>query len=155
MITKVLDYLNNHFIRTSENLELTFDNGTSKISGSFDKTYLAGQYVYIKGSILNDGAFKITAVGTDEITIDGTLTDEVRSCYILGLQIPPSLIDLVSEIDTFNSSQSKGVSSESQGQRSVSYDSNVSVNGWKSAFKGELSEYRCITNDLYRYGGVI
>ena len=48
---KILKYINNYFAKTRELGTITILDNKIKLKGS----YIAGQYIYLKGSILNDG----------------------------------------------------------------------------------------------------
>ena len=151
MINKVMTYLNNYFykissttgLKVSDNIELTFTNSTSKIAGSFDLTYKVGMYIRVSGSDLNDNIYKITAVGVDEITVDGTLVDETEEAYIYQLTPPQDFIELVTEITTWNTNNasSQGVASESIDDYAISFD-NSNGTGWQGAFSNRLATYR-------------
>jgi len=139
MLTAVLENLNNYFIKTYERQSIVFDGST--ILGT-DNDYLVGQYICIDKSILNDGVYKVT--GISPLTVDADLLDEEVICYIFGLAIPKTIIDLFAKINMDN----EGIKSESQGNRSVTYDNNSS---WAMKYNSMLGMYRRIYSDKERY----
>ncbi len=156
MITQVMDFCQNHFLKSAEDLKLTFAavDSVYTISGEFNETYLVGQYVYIKGSILNDGAYKITAVSENQLTVENEVLAEVAdSAYIFGCAVPRSFISLVDDITTWVASNGnqEGVASEGIDDYSVAYSPEAQKSGWQGAFQGRLAEFRAIFNDIDRY----
>ena len=141
MITEVMNHLNNHFIHSYESISLVISKHT--ISGEFGKTYIAGQYIYILGSILNDGAYKITEVDGDTITLDATLQAETSSCTLWGCRIPTDFISIVADITAFHTANSgnENVAAEKVGNHSVTYVSGAD-NTWQSVFRKRLNRYR-------------
>lgn len=145
MVGQVLRYLNDYFIRYycgvrqySYTKDATFSSDTISAT-SFDDTFLAGEYIKIYGSRLNDGVYKITEANTDNIVLDATLTTEEEiSVELTKCFIPIDLLEIIEEIDTYNSNVTDGISSESQGNRSVSYVGS----GWKQAFQARLAPFK-------------
>lgn len=124
--------INNFFERTSEYGRYTIsDDAITTIRGD----YKVGQYVRIMNSLFNDGVYKITAVATGEITLDGTLTDEVFCGYVVGLAIPSEFVTLSAKVEAYSHA---GVSSESIPNYSVSYLAQDGI----TAYKAELAPYR-------------
>lgn len=165
MLNAVLNELNNFFFRFSSNIintsflrpnlniqfqfsiDATF-TAPDTITGDFTDTYLVGEYIKINDSRLNDGVYLITAIDNSSITIDTTVdflikTEPEIQCLFTKLFIPSDVVQLIDDINTFNTSVSNGVSSESQGNRSITYStgSNGST-GWVQAFNSRLSVYR-------------
>mgnify|MGYP001096075736 CR=1 FL=1 len=141
-----MDELNNHFVKSAEmrNFEIVSDG----ITGGFSEDYVAGMYVYIRNSFVNDGVYKVASVDGDKLTLDATLTPESKEDDIIvyGLTPPKGFVDLVNEIDSYNSGLTeKNIKSESQGDRSVTYNGD---NTWRSVYSEELSRYRKMYNDL-------
>jgi len=125
------------------------------ISGSFDSNdFIAGMYVLIKNSLLNDGVYKVSGVASNKLTVDATLqaesTDRIIKVY--GLAIPPDLVSLVSDIESYVADNPySNVSSESLGDYSISYGTNAdgaSASDWYNAFKSKLSHYQRFYSDL-------
>ena len=147
MITQIMDHLNNHFIKSYEYLSVTFDSTAKTVTGSFSKTYLVGQYIYIKNSTLNDGAFKITTVADGVLTVDGDLLDSTETVWLYGCAPPRAFLSLVDEIIAWNTAHGskRGVASERIDDYALQYAQN---SGWKREFRSELSKYRRIYDDF-------
>lgn len=157
MITDMMNYCNNHFLRSVESPELTFidTSGTYTIEGELEDTYIVGQFVYISRTILNDGAYKITIVETNKLTVLEEVSNEVSSeASIFGCAVPRSFISLSSVIDAWivlNESKA-GISSEKIDDYSLAFNGKVSGGGgWQSAHAGQLAQYRAVFDDLERY----
>lgn len=141
MIYDVLKYLNNFFARSVESSNVVSVNTDTVVTAN--GTYLVGQYVLIH-SILNEGVYKVKAIGTNQITLEGALVQE-SNMYLLALVIPKPLLTLITDIQTYDASNVDGISSESQGARSISY---VSGSGWVSVYQAKLRPYKRIYSDL-------
>lgn len=147
MIKSVLDYMNNHFLRNSENIELVFA-ADKTITATFENTYLVGQYIQVVDTILNDAVYKIaslTEVAGDitVITVEESLIAETATPFLFGLAIPANVIDLIAEIDTWQTefATTEGLTSEKIDDYSASFGAGVQKGGWQSAFSGKLSVY--------------
>lgn len=143
MIYTVMNELNNHFVRIPDSgpFEIVADG----ITGNFTETFLAGMYVVIHNSYLNDGVYKITSVESNKITVDTTLNPENKEDFIiLWPSTPPTdFINLVTEIENYN--EKIGVSSYSIDDYSETFEGNGT---WQSAFKSKLNAYRRVYNDI-------
>lgn len=142
-LTEICEYLNNYFWRTKRKGMITISGGT------FTADYLQnGQYFRIIGSVFpeNNGVHKYPA--TD-------LHDEVFEGAIWSMAVPQAVIDLASDIKTwqekYGSADSVAMSpfnSESYGIYSYSKDSGssssdgVNGNSWQAIFAARLSPYR-------------
>ncbi len=122
---------NNFFERSSEYGKYTISENAIAVRGD----YKAGQYVRIMESLLNDGVYKIATVGTGSITLDGTLVDEEFCGYIVGLAIPPEMVELSKKVEAYSHA---GIASESIPNYSVTYLAQDGLN----AYKTELAPYR-------------
>ena len=147
MLYDVLNYLNNWFVMTSE-YSTTWAIVADGVTGTFSEEYLAGQYISIDGTKLNDGVYKITEVATNKLTLDATMTAETPTDLsvfsIWGLGIPPRLLSIVSEIETYTSGAQTGLKSESQGQRSVTY---ATGSDWTQVYKAKLMPWKRMFSD--------
>lgn len=137
--------VNNYFVNTEESGQYEIRNGIISLT----ETYLIGQYIYLCGSILNDGLYLIN---DDLITLDGS-TDESFSGTIYGLRIPRSFLDLAKDIMAFNESsegQASNITSASFGIQSYSWatDANGNRAGWETVFAKRLNQYRRMTTDI-------
>ena len=102
---------------------------------------LDGQYFRIAGSVLNDGVYKY----------DGELelNDETFTGAIWAMKIPPSVVDLATEIDAWIEKNGEAVASpyqsESWGGYSYSLKSGGAESGsvdWRTVFGGSLNRWR-------------
>ena len=156
-VSEVLGYLNNYFVDSYlPGTTVDFDADASTITfedGIDEDEVLADQYIRIEGSKLNDGVFKITEVGTDEITIDGTLIDEEDAYQIrnerrwnYALAIPSTLLSLITEMQTWETDHPAGgenVQSETLGPHSITYASGgAGGTGIFSNFASRLKRWR-------------
>jgi hypothetical protein len=140
MLAEILEYLQNYFVY---NYETIASIGT-KLTLTGD--YVVGQYINIDGSRLNDGVYEIESIDGTEITLTVDLLAEETNCIVYGLKIPKTIIDLSAKIATYNTNSTQGLTSESQGSRSVSYKDGST---WTDVFKGSLTPYRRIYSDKY------
>ena len=148
MLSELLQYLKRWYVCTLETKE--FDIVADGIEGDFTETYLVGQYISIDGSVLNDGVYKLTEVTASKLTVEETLLPEsVNTIYLWALAIPRDIISLSETIKTYVDGSTDGVSSESQGNRSVSYGGTSS---WTSVFSSRLSSYRSVVSDKETFG---
>ena len=154
MLNAVLKSLNNYFIKYTngsanysytKDVTFTSNNTITAVTASdFADTYIVGEYILIENTRINDGVYLISAITDDAITVDATLditisTEGEVEATMTKCYIPDELIDLITEIKTYNSSTTEGIASESQGSRSVSYNGQ---SGWLNAFNSRLSVYK-------------
>ena len=146
MIADIMQECNNYFPHTNEYGVYTIaptTASTSTISGTFADTYLVGQYIYIRGSVLNDGVYQISVVGSASLTVSGVLQAETTTdgIWIFGLKPPSNFLTLVSDITTWQATNSgkDGIASESIGRYSVSFKNG---GGWQDIFRSRLNMFR-------------
>lgn len=147
-IDAVMTEINNHFAISAESG--TFEIVTDGIVGTFTDTYLVGQYVWLQGTFLNDGVYKISEITTSKITfVDTDLLAENTgdTIYLFGLSPGKTFLTLVSDISSYDSTLTKGVKSESQGNRSVTYGTQDGDGSWQSVYKSQLNAYRRMFDD--------
>lgn len=134
MLDEILKELNNYFeTEKSVKNEFNIAGGTIVLSN-----FINGQYVRIKGSILNDGVYKIPLAG---------LTDETFTGEIVGLAIPKEVVYLETQINAYVvKNPSTAYTSENFGNYSYSKTTgkNGNVSSWQEVFKKELNSYRKI-----------
>ena len=138
--------INNFFVDTSE--YGTFSIVSDGITGTFSESYLVGQYVSIDGSKLNDGVYRITVATSSKLTLDATLLVESANICLFGLAVPSAFKTLVTDITAYSTNAVQGVSSESQGGRSVSF---AGSSAWQSVYKNSLNAYRRVFSDKETY----
>lgn len=141
VLTELCAYLNNYFWRTKRNVKMTISGGTFTVD--FLKE---GQYFRILGSDLNEGVYKYPVTG---------LKDEEFEGQIWSMAVPQTVIDLASEIGTWQekygaadsaamspfNSESFGIYSYDKGSASSSSGSE-NPNSWQSVFASRLIPYR-------------
>ena len=133
----VLLEINNFFEKTKEVGE--FEITSSKIIGIDEENYKVGQYVHIHNSVLNDDVYKITAIDTEELTLDAVLTPETNTHLVVyGLAIPKALLTLVDEIKA--NGKEGSIKSESVSRYSVSYGDGGS--NWAKVYRKSLDKWR-------------
>ena len=157
MIGDVMDYCKKHFIKNEISGDFVFDATAKTITGDFDTDdYVIGGYIYVLGSILNDTAYKLTAVSSTALTVDGTLYDEnstdKHTVKIFGLKPPRAFLSLAEDIKSWvdkYGAGAAGIASEKIDDYSVAFGAGVqNGGGWQAAFAGRLGEYRSLYNDL-------
>ena len=150
-VEEVLGYLNNYFVYTyAPNVYVDFDAATKKITlatvGEILDDYALdikiSQYIRIEGSRLNDGVYKVTAVGTNYVTVNETLIDELSDddldyVTIYELAIPQKLLSIVTEMIAWTGTDN--IKSESLGPHSITYDRPSNV---FSSFNGRIKHWR-------------
>ena len=123
--------------------EADIHSGTYTIEGGVLSLpfLIQGQYFRIAGSVLNDGVYKYDN--------HLALHNETFSGSIWAMKIPPSFLDLASEIDAWIEKNgeiaSSPLQSESWGGYSYSMKSGGAESGavsWKSVFGGSLNRWR-------------
>lgn len=139
MLENVLRHLKNWFVRAVHSGTYTITGGTLPLD--FLQT---GQYFRVIGSVFNDGVHRCDAALS--------LTDETFTGEIWALSIPKALLDLVGEMEdwqTKNGAVSAGLyKSESFGGYSYTVKDDVASGGgdssWVGAFSSRLSQWRKI-----------
>ena len=158
MITKICRECRNFFaIDRTTGAPFGVETGDFSLVGNkvtVNNKYLAGQYIAIQGSLLNDGVYQVLGYADDTITLAGdTLTEEewVGTVYIL--RIPKDFLQEVDRVKAFVASdagQASNITSASFGIQSVSYGVNGSgaKAGWKDVFRNDLNKYRRMFPDI-------
>lgn len=156
MLNEVLEYLNNYFIEYTSGAknysytkDVTFTTNDTLTATDFSDTYIIGEYILIEGTRINDGVYKVSDIDATTINIDTgvdyTIDAEPEvSTTLTKCYIPKDLLALVEEISTYNANVTDGLTSESQGQRTVNFANGSSggSSGWQGAFASRLSKYR-------------
>lgn len=141
---KIMDHINNHFIRSAE--VYTYEITTNSIKGKFNEIYLPGMRLLIQGSYLNDGLYSIVSATSTEISVSEILSPENtgKSMTIYASTPPVDFQLLCDEIDA-HVETGIGASSESIDDYSISYKGDGS---WQSVYKAKLNQYRRVYTDL-------
>lgn len=143
MLTELLQYLRNWFVKTKYTGDFVIEDGKIRMAYSGGMmTLLPGQYVRIIGSAMNDGVWMYPS---------GALTDEAFSGAVWGLAVPPAVAALADEISEWQSKYGTAVASpyNSESYSRGSYSRSKASAGdtaytWKTAFADRLSAWRKI-----------
>lgn len=150
MLYEVMNSINNHFVHTKEQSKFKIVEDGIESLNNFNEVYLPGQYILIKNSILNDGAYKVSSFNSNKITVEETLLPEdTEVICIFGLRVPKTFITLVNNIESWQSKNSCniGVSSEKIDDYQINYTDSGS-RGYLTAFRKQLNTYRKMYSDL-------
>lgn len=142
MLYDVLMSINNFYVRDHCDV-LTMLN--RKITVEDESLFVVGQYLLILGSLTNDGVYKIKAISGNELELDiefNLLTQATDEITVCSLAIPKSLLDLVTQIETYDANNDGSIQSESLGDYSVSYGAKESNASWNVVFKQKLAPYK-------------
>lgn len=144
MLAEIMEYCNNYFQRSSEDLTLAFESATKIITSTidFEETYIAGQYIKITDSILNDSVYKIASVTSNSIVVEEALLDEPNiECNLKGLAPTKDFLNLVTKIESdVNNGKYDDVSEVKRGDTTIKYGGNSS-SSWEMDYKKSLSPY--------------
>lgn len=142
MITEVLQFLRNWFVERGLVADIAIVDGElASIDGSPASDYLReGDYYRLINSRRNSGVHKFGA---------GGLTDEELYCGIWILAIPQALLDLIVEIEEWQTKHGTAAASpfSSESFGGYSYSKGSGTNGdtsWQSAFLSRLTPWRKI-----------
>lgn len=141
MLTELCAELKNYFLRDREN-DIFVGTYTIADGGIESLAFLQnGQYFRIVGSVFNDGVHQYG--DTRDV-----LTDETFDGAIWAMSVPPAVILLAEEIDSWNADNENTLSSPYQSESfgGYSYSKAVSSTGsgysWKDQFASRLSKWR-------------
>ena len=146
MLTQLCQYLRNWFVRSMIIGNFVIENGEIKNADGTALPLLHHQYYRIIGSVFNDGVRKYE---------DDTLTDEpVFSGAVWSMAVPPEVVELAAEIQTWVTNNSQALSSpyasESFGGYSYTIKSGNANSGgdsgfsWQNQFANKLAPWRKI-----------
>ncbi len=145
MLEQVLRHIRTFFqymFQTAEDITAT------EIEVTDGQQFLPGQYVYVCGSVLNDGVYQLDAVAGDMLEMQGLTPETPSDVVVYGLAIPKALLDVVTEIEAYVEKNPDGVQSESLGDYSVSYGGGQAGASWENAFAGKLSQWRRLPGNV-------
>jgi hypothetical protein len=136
-MTDLCNSLNNYFEKKVIKGDFNIENGG--ISLPF---LVNGQYFRIVGSLMNDGVYKYPC---------DKLTDESFSGEVWSMGVPPTLIDLLADINEWQNEYGKNAETPYQSESFAGYSytkATDSVSGgavtWQIAFRNALSRWRKI-----------
>lgn len=139
MLEQVLTHIHNRFERERLDGRFSIEGGLLSVPGA-----LTGQYVWVEGSVLNDGLHQVPATGLDDEEFDGT---------VWLLAVPPSLVDLADEIggwcdangqvaDSPYQSESFGGYSYTKADAASRSGQGAGLSGWQAQFASRLNPWR-------------
>jgi len=143
MLYEICEHLHNFFdVRDGEFTDRTADTFTisSGLISPLSSSLIAGQYIRIVGSLLNDGIYLLPS----NFTIS-TLVNETFTGAIFGLAIPRDLVALDAEITAYVAANpATGYTSESFGGWSGSRATGASGAplSWKTVYGARLNRWR-------------
>lgn len=149
MINRVCEYIHNWFTSDKRGNAYSRWNGDFTITdGAMELPLLDGQYFLIVGSKLNDGVHKYPA---DDL-MDETFTGTVYECII-----PRTVLDIVAEIEEWETKNADALSSPYQSESFGGYSytkggassgENALGNGnnWESVFGYRLTPWKKLYN---------
>lgn len=157
MLEQLLHYLKNWF-RVRNGVDGKYHGTYTVESGGIVLPFLQnGQYFRIIGSVFNDGLYIYGDRIRDGDGNDVKLTDETFDGTVWALSVPKSVISLATEIsnwqEKYGDAVSNPYSSESFGGYSYTKatvggsSDGESGNGWESAFRSRLNQWRKIRED--------
>ena len=143
MLYEICEHLHNFFDkRDGEYIDRSAGTFTilNGLISPLSSSLIAGQYIRIVGSLLNDGIYLLPS----DFTI-AELSDETFTGAVFGLAIPKDLVTLSTEITAYVAANpATGYTSESFGGWSGSRATGASGAplSWKSVFAARLNRWR-------------
>lgn len=138
MLEQVLRHIHNRFDYAY--LEGTFEvsSGTCEVDGAQD-----GQYLWIEGSVFNDGLHQYPLSDLTDETFDGRiyLLAVPRAVQGIADQVADWVADNADVLDSPYQSESFGGYSYTRASGSSSGDGST-LSGWMAQFKGDLDPWR-------------
>ena len=148
MLQQICDYIHNYFIKDVHVGHYEITEGM--ISLDFLKD---GQRFWITNSVLNDGVYTYHAVGikNDDDTEVAGLHDEAFDGTICAMAVPPAVIALSGEINTWVENNGDAVNSPYQSENVIGVYSYTKANGgsgaggsvtWQDVYGSQLNRWR-------------
>ena len=138
MLEEIMRYINNYFIYRNDYMEIVSFGGEYTIeNGSISLPFVVdGQYFKIEGSVLNDGVYSYPC---------NELLDETFTGRIFPLKVPRTFLDLVDEIEAWQTEYGSKTASPLQSESfdGYSYSRATGTDGnnisWQNAFGARLN----------------
>ena len=151
-VSAVMRECNHYFVGSFLDAEFKIQGGAieTTVGLRLDAIALAGQYVAISDSVLNDGAYLVK----ENYTLDG-LRDETFDGRLHMLHPSRDFLDLCESIAEFDTKTPVSVvASENIGNYGYAKATGQSgaVLGWEEAFAAKLRPYRRMFSDLEARG---
>lgn len=148
----VMDKCHNHFLYTEGVNSGEFIITGGVITPSIE--FYPNQYVWVQGSVLNDGLYQ--ADGTGALT---GLTDEPLTGYIFALRVPKLFLELCDHIEKFEADKaSRPAGLQSEKVFDYSWTAATTATGasitWEMQFASELP-YRNVGSEFIDVGVIL
>lgn len=141
MLTELCAELKNYFLRDRD---ADIHYGEYTISGgSIDLPFLLdGQYFRIVGSVLNDGVYQYPT---------SDLTDEEFSGAVWAMAVPPAVVALAADIESWNEKNAEALASPYTSESFGGYSYTKATTGgvgtsgaftWRDQFASRLAKWR-------------
>lgn len=151
MLTELCAYLRNYFLRDYLNPDADIHHGTFTVSDGQMQALsflVPGQYFRVIGSVFNDGVWQYQPEGEAP-----AMTDETFDGTIWAMSVPPAVLALAEEIDTWRAANADALSSPYQSESFGGYSyskasgggaggSGSAAYGWQDQFAARLAPYR-------------
>ena len=151
MLTELCAYLRNYFLRDYLNPDADIHHGTFTVSDGQMQALsflVPGQYFRVIGSVFNDGVWQYAPDGESP-----SMTDETFDGTIWAMSVPPAVLALAEEIDSWRAANADALSSPYQSESFGGYSyskasgggaggSGSAAYGWQDQFAARLAPYR-------------
>lgn len=149
MLNQICENLCNYFVQNRYEGRFEIDGGMISLP------LLDGQRFLIQGSALNDGMYTYhdTGIKDDDDSTAVGLQDETWTGTICALAVPPAVIALSSEINSWVETNGEAVNSPYQSENVIGVYSYTKATGgsgaggcvsWEDVFKDRLNRWRKI-----------
>lgn len=151
MLTELCAYLRNYFLRDYLNPDADIHHGTFTVSDGQMQALsflVPGQYFRVIGSVFNDGVWQYAPDGEAP-----AMKDETFNGTIWAMSVPPAVLALAEEIDTWRAANADALSSPYQSESFGGYSyskasgggaggSGTAAWGWQDQFALQLAPYK-------------
>ena len=151
MLTELCAFLRNYFLADNRNPDMYIHHGTFTVADGQMQALsflLPGQYFRVIGSVFNDGVWQYRPGGEAE-----GMTDETFDGTIWAMSVPPAVLALAEEIDSWRAANADALSSPYQSESFGGYSyskasgggvggSGSAAYGWQDQFAQRLAPYR-------------
>ena len=146
MLIELMNHCGNHFVAAEyRNYHASIEGGVL----TSDAEVIAGQYIIVSGSILNDGLYKVASVAGFAATLDGETENEEFDGTIYTLRVPKAFVALASEIESWKTAHPVSDLASESFPVGYSYSkAGGGVGGWRTAFSGVIARYMRPVNDV-------
>lgn len=152
MLQQVCEFVHNYFIKTPKVGNFVIDDNGMISPSDFLKE---GQRFWITNSDLNDGVYTYHASGItndDDSDVAG-LRAESFAGTVCALAVPPAVIALAQEIQSWVDNNSEAITSPYQSESFNGYSYTLksggseggSALGWQDIFKSQLNRWRRVS----------